>query len=349
MGLYSSLYRPAWYAIYSALFAFFFEWEHLSGVAIGYDYIIGFAVGAIAISLVFFILQGVGLSKMAKANGMRHRWMAFVPFLNLLYVGMISGEVSFFGRRVKRAGLVAMILEIVASIFYVAIALAEVILFVYFYDRLLITTTEAGYPIPQWTALPDDAVFIKNFYMISGYITPILSLVHGVFMLLLYTGLFRKYDPRRSALFAILSVFVPFFAEIATFVLRNRAAIDYEDYVRRRREEQQRRRQQYYGQNPYGNNPYGNNPYGGNPYGQNPYGHSGPYGGNPYGQNPYGQNPYGQNPYGQNPYGQSQQSPGQQPPEDPFAEFGEAGSTQNGGSNGQQSSGGSTKSDDLFD
>ena len=347
-----SLYTPGWYGIYSALFSVFFELGNQTGTPIGYDYVIGFAAFSLAVGLVFFILQGIGLYKMAKKRDVNHRWMAFVPFLNLLYIGMLTGEVMFFGHRFKRAGLVAMILEIVTTIFYIAVALAQLILFVYFYDRLLITTTETGYRVVQWTSLPNDAVAIKNFYMLSDYIMPVLSLVHGLFILLLYTGLFRKYDPRHCTMFAIMSVIIPFFAEIATFVLRNKNAIDYEAYVRARREEQQRRRQQYYNQNPYG--PYGQNPYGQNgnyygPYGQNPYGRSGPYG---QGQNPYGQNPYGQSsPYGQNPYEQTGQNAGrqQQEPEDPFAEFGDAGKTPNDGKGASQSGGASTNSDDLFD
>jgi hypothetical protein len=56
---------------------------------------------------------------------------------------------------------------------------------------------------------------------------------------------------------------------------------------------------------------------------------------------PYG-NPYG-NPYGRNSYGQGTSQPSGNPAqEDPFAEFGASGNTQNGNTN-------SGKAEDVFD
>ena len=378
-----SLYTPGWYIIYNGLFWLFVSMSLNSGIQLAYGYVIAFAGIAFVAGLVFFLLQAVGLYKMAKKADLKHRWMAFVPFVNLLYVGTLSGEVFFFGHRFKRAGVVTMIFQILLTIFYVLISLAEIILFIYLFDHIQMTTTEMGSSVYTWVDLPNkpmpnDAITIKNLYNLSNYIVPVLSLVQSLFTLLLYVGLYRKYAPRRSAMFAIMSVFIPFFAEIATFVMRNNAAIDYEDYMRARREEYQRRQQQRYGQYPYGQNgpygqggnpygqngPYGQNPYGQgrSPYGQNPYGQNGPYGQNPYGQggNPYGQNgPYGQNPYsqgrppyGQNPYGQNEQSAGQTPPpEDPFAEFSGNESSANSGSGKTQTADSSEKrtgEDDLF-
>lgn len=373
----TGLYTPGWYIIYNGLFRLLIMGALSIDQQPSYEYVILFAIVALLIGIVFFLLQSIGLYKMAKKAGMKHKWMAFFPFVNLLYVGTLSGEVFFFGHRFKRAGVVAMIFQILLTIFYVLISLAEIILFIYLFDHIQMTTTEMGYSVYTWVDLPhkpmpNDGILIRKLYNLSEYILPVLSLVQGLFMLLLYTGFYRKYAPRRSAMFAIMSVFIPFFTEIATFVMRNNAAIDYEDYMRARREEYQRRQQQRYGQYPYGQNgPYGQggNPYGQNgPYGQNPYGQGrSPYGQNPYGQNPYGQggNPYGQNgpygqnpygqgrpPYGQNPYGQNEQSAGQTPPpEDPFAEFSGNESSANSGSGKTQAADSSEKrtgEDDLF-
>ena len=53
--------------------------------------LVGIVVG-FSIWLVFFILQGFGLSAMAKKRGLKKRWLAFVPFANIWYIGKIAGE-----------------------------------------------------------------------------------------------------------------------------------------------------------------------------------------------------------------------------------------------------------------
>lgn len=75
---------------------------------------VGVAAG---LYLICLVLGGLGMRAMAKKVGMKHSWLAFLPFANTWYAGKLAGETRVFGQKMKRAGLYAMITELV----YVAI------------------------------------------------------------------------------------------------------------------------------------------------------------------------------------------------------------------------------------
>ena len=67
--------------------------------------------------LVCLIFGGIGMHTLAKKVGMKHSWLAFLPFANTWYAGRLAGETQLFGKKMKRVGLYAMLAEVV----YVAI------------------------------------------------------------------------------------------------------------------------------------------------------------------------------------------------------------------------------------
>jgi hypothetical protein len=209
-----------------------------------------------------FLLQAFGLYKMAKNRGMKKKWLAFMPFANIYYAGKLAGETSVFGQRVKRAGLYAMIGQILSVLFCTLTIFAQ--LYLYFVEGVpTYSETETSYSY-YWNDLTGTSWKMYRFYDLSQYIVPIFVLVYRIFMLILLNGLYKKYTPKNYFPLLFLSFVVPESRFIVIFVLRNKKAVDFEAYMRARREAYMRRYQQ---QNPY--NPY-NNPYG-NPYGQNPY------------------------------------------------------------------------------
>lgn len=263
-------------------------------------------IGGVLLWLAAFILQGIGIAKMAKNRGLKNRALAFVPFVNIWYIGKLAGEAQFFGQKLKRAGMYAMVTQIIATIFTLVMIAAEVYLWVMHGAPQMETQLGAAY----WPGLTGFSLTVSRFYDLSGYLTSILQLVCGIFLVILLMSLYRKYEPRNHFALSILTFLVPVSRFIILFVIRNRKAIDYEAYMRARQEAYIRRRQQYYNQY--------NNPYRGQ----------------------YGQNPYGQNPYGQN--------AGQTPPksEEPFEEFS---SRSSGQSSSQNYSSHDGNSDGFFD
>ncbi len=212
-------------------------------------------IGGAAIFAVLFVLQGFGLYKMAKNRGLKNKAFAFVPFLNLWYIGKLAGECNFFGQKVKRAGMYAMIAQIVTTVLSVLTIAAEMYLWLE-HGKPQITELETAY----WPNLNGFDFTVFKFYDISGFVLSIFQLVYEIFLVVLLMGLYKQYAPKNYLALGILTLFMPMSRYIIIFVLRGRKAIDYEAYMRARREAYMRQYQQYH--NPYGS-PYQNpNAYG---------------------------------------------------------------------------------------
>ncbi len=261
-----------------------------------------------------FILQGIGLYTMATKQGVKKRALAFVPFVNIWYIGKLAGECQFFNQRMKRAGMYAMIAQILTFVVSVLTIAAEQ--YLWYTKGAPQIAPEYGYY--YWSGLSGFSLHVGKFFEVSGYVLMIFTLLMEIFLMVMIMGLCKKYTPNHYRLFGLLVLFVPMARFILIFVLRNRQPIDYEAYMRARREAYIRQ-QQYYNQQQYGT-PYGN-PYG-NPYANNPYGRP---------SAPYGQQ-----------YGGEQSGP---KPADPFEEFN---SQTNGNSDDEPFAEMNGKSDDVF-
>lgn len=291
----------------------------VNGIAYTNQTILISVIVAFAVFLVFFIFQAIGLYKMAKKRGIKHKWRAFFPFINTYFIGKLAGECSVFGHKMKRAGLYAMLAQIGAFLVCGAMVAAEYVLFLpQFADNLNVTND--GY---FWSGLSGFMVAVEAFYRSGGLLVSIISLAYQILTLILVMGLYKRYTPRSFRILGIVSAFQPLAKYICIFVLRNREAIDYEAYLRKKQEEFFRRQQEQFQryQQQFGNNSYGG--FYGNSY-ANPY------------NNPYQNGQNGQNGAPQN------EQPKQ--PEEPFGEFSNGNSSGGGNNNGNQSGG-----DGLFD
>lgn len=231
------------------------------------DYIKLFVISDVVALLLwaaFFVLQGFGIYVMAKRAGVKKRGLAFVPFVNIWYIGKLAGECNFFGQRMKRGSMYAMIAQILATVLCIlTVASEQYLVGIHKMRGLSLVITDMGY---SWDkSLVGFDLFLVKFYEISGYLLPIFQLFFEIFIVVLMMALCKKYAPKNYMILGILVLFLPISRFIIIFVLRNRQPIDYDAYMRARHEAYIRSQQQYYNrQNPYGN------PYGGqyNTYGQ---------------------------------------------------------------------------------
>ena len=217
-----------------------------------------------------FVLQGIGIYAMATKQGMKKRALAFIPFASIWYVGKLAGECNFFGQRMKRAGMYAMIAQILVAVVSILTIAAEQ----YLWLTHGAPQMDMEYNVYYWTALSGFDLHVSRFFDVSGYVLSIFQLGFEIFLVVVMMGLCKKYAPKNYMMLGFLVLFVPISRFIIIFVLRNRKPIDYEAYMRARHEAFMRAQQQYYSrQNPYGN-PYGNpytrpnSPYGGQSGGQ---------------------------------------------------------------------------------
>ena len=231
------------------------------------------ALGTLGVYLILLVFGGIGLNKLAKKQGLKHRWMAFLPFFNTYYAGKLAGETQFFGQKMKRVGLYAMISEIL----YVALQLfVFVAVIMYFFPEYLTLVVENG----EMKGEPNDSMpaWIMPAIDYGRLVAYLLWFFVIVFFCVLYVSFFRKYYARGPILLAFLSAVLPF-RGFTIFAVRNNAPVDYNDYIRRRT--QAYMRGNGYNQPPY--SPYGpgNGGYGsGGPQNDDPFeGFGGPSGG----------------------------------------------------------------------
>ena len=241
---------------------------------------------ALGIFAVVFVLQAIGLYTMAKKRNMTKKWLAFIPFANITLIGKLAGSCEFFGHKMKRAWLYAILAQSIGFVLCALYMLSVFYLFVYCGADIIIDESSGALSYIGAGALGRYAC---NYYNLSSFFISIVSLIQTVMMLILVMGLFKKYNAKSYVILSFVTLFIPLSKGIIIFILRNNKAIDFDAYMRAKREEYMRRAATY--QNQYGG--YNQNPYGG-----------------------YNQNPYGG--YHQNPYGAPQPP---RPPKEPFSEF----------------------------
>ncbi len=240
---------------------------------------------AFAIYLGLYLLRSIGLYMLAKRQGIKKAFLAWIPCVWLFVVCKLIGNSRFFNQPVQN-------LALVMCIFF---SIAEVLTFIY--NFLLY------FPLLEYAVIRGETLYIGNSYEvgsslvpylnISGgigiyvektiypfgmsvktlsnvitiinYISPIFDIASIFITVSVYFALFRKFWPQHYMLVSLLSIFFGVCFPIFVFVIRKKQPIDYNQYLRSR-----------YGaySNPYGN-PY-QNPYHGG-YNGNPYGAQGGY------------------------------------------------------------------------
>ena len=231
------------------------------------------ALGALGVYVILLIFGGIGLSKLAKKQGLKHRWMGFLPFFNTYYAGKLAGETQFFGQKMKRIGLYAMLTEILYVVLQLFLMIATVISYFPQYRTLEVDegvmTGIANSNMPAWL---EPTILYGNLvaYLIWFFVI--------IFFCVLFIAFFRKYYARGPILLAVLSAVLPF-RGITIFAVRNNAPVDYNDYIRRRT--QAYMRSNGYNQPPYGSYGPQNGPQSGPQNGPDPFeGFGGPNSGN---------------------------------------------------------------------
>ena len=195
------------------------------------------------IFLLCLILGGIGLLKLAQKENVKKSICAFLPFANIWYAGKIAGEASFFGQRMKRAGLYAMLCEIVYSSLEAFRLVLNFLLAKGEYYALDIGTNLWSI---QRAFIPTNKQWMYDALLYTDYISSILRLFVFIFSCVLFIALFRKYYAKSPVLMMLLCTFFPF-RGFVLFAVRNNEPVDYNSYMRSRAEEYARRYNTYNG------------------------------------------------------------------------------------------------------
>ncbi len=185
-----------------------------------------FAISSLTISaviaIVCFVFKGIGLYTIAKREGIKAPFLAFVPFASYYLLGKIVGSVKVFGHHVKNLGLITMI----ALILYYGLNLTYDLL-VYGENLVsLFTTGNVGVlPTSYGSAWVD--VVLAVFRAISS----IVYLVCYVFLVITF---FMYYAKKVQIVFSLLSIFFDPLFGILVFVVRKNQRFDYSQYMKMR-------------------------------------------------------------------------------------------------------------------
>ena len=222
--------------------------------------------------LAFFALEGVALFTIAKRNGFKNKWMAFVPFLNTYYIGVLSEKNRTFGTKTKYVSLALAIVELIGVALGIAYSVAVIQLFATpyikavpepFYNTAgeIVGSLFVGkYEVENLPSSLNWAWWLFNAY--NGYFSSIINLVFIVLSVFVLSAFFRTYSPRNYMIFTIFSVLLPIKA-IFMICLKNNKATNYVEYMREMQKRQYDAYQQYMRNNGGYNNGGYNNGYGG--------------------------------------------------------------------------------------
>ena len=228
--------------------------------------------------LIVYIFQAFGLFTIAKRAGYKNKWMAFIPFFNLYYIGVCAQKNKVYGMNAKSFALIPVIFEILLVAGYILYYVAAFSVWDYIDWVQYPYATGIEILVPGTTPLstmPQSLTWLWWIFLnLNDYVLYWVELVYILLKLLLLTAFFRTYAARQYLLFSIVGALLPL-TGILIYSVRNNTGMNYMDYLRRERERNYRMCQPQYG-NPYNQNPYNggyNNGYNG---GYNGYGGQGP-------------------------------------------------------------------------
>lgn len=210
----------------------------MSGGGISLDelyILLGVAGGVYLVSLV---LGGLALYNMAERAGIKHAWLGFIPFAHTYFAGKVAGEAPFFGRKMKRAGLYAMIAEFVYCAFEVLSLVTSILLSSAAYYE---TNYIDGNPVLVLNPenVPSALLGLQNASVWFSVLGMVANLLMIVFFCAVYNALYRKYSPKNPFLMTVFSVIFPVRA-FFTFAVRENEPVDYGDYMQKRLEQMMR-------------------------------------------------------------------------------------------------------------
>ena len=236
-------------------------------------------IGAIGF-LVMFTFKAIALYTIAAREGYKNKWMAFVPFLNTYYIGVVSDKNKVVGLKPATVGIVAASLEFVYVALYCVYFTAQFLIFDGGYatpiSELMVmggreTQYYMGYNLAQLPQSLEWAGWVYAYFDVFIYVTDMLSVISSIFLLMAF---FQTYASRHYIAFALLSSIFPI-SGIFMFVSRNNRGQNYVQYLKDRQYRQYQQYQEYMRMNNNYNNYNQNaNPYNGQSFYGTPDNHS---------------------------------------------------------------------------
>lgn len=178
------------------------------------------------ITIGIFILKAIAIKTLAKNKGFDKLYLAWIPFLNYVLLGKVVGTCFLFRKKVKNIGILVAITSIIGFIVFTLLNVGA-----YVYDIEQFLGAEINF----------NSTFITNWvnaqglaYVIVYYVYYAFSFVEIILKASLIFFIFRKYAPERAFIYMLVAIFFDFMFGVLLFVIRNRNASNYDDFLRTR-------------------------------------------------------------------------------------------------------------------
>lgn len=215
---------------------------------------------------VLYALQSVALYTIAKREGYKNRWMAFIPFFNSYYIGVVSDKNRFYNIPGKALSLALAIVELVLVAGFVLSTVVDCFVFYSgLYDPVTQQVSVMGQTQTVTVGYASSARIAGTWLgWIFDYLGNILTWVNYVYIILcvlVVISFFQTYACRTYVWMSLGCALFPI-KGLLMFIVRNNRGMNYREYIRG---EQRRRYQMYqqYSSNAGANGGY--NPYNGRP------------------------------------------------------------------------------------
>lgn len=221
---------------------------------------IAFVVGGLCFAIVY-IFQSLGLYTIAKREGIKNWWMAFVPILNTYFIGECGRKNRFLKIDTRIIATIAAVAEGIMFVLYIM----EYAAFYQLYNSgcLLISSIQDDTTLWSVTMkvseyVPSNLNWAVWYFNYDNVFIGIFDVIYLFSLVITLSCFFQTYAARRYFLFAFTSVLFPI-QGILIFAVRKNKGMSYAEYMRGVQEKmyrQYRNQQQSFDQNPYNQNPY---------------------------------------------------------------------------------------------
>jgi len=172
---------------------------------------LGFLLIALAFSLVMYILQSLGMYKIAKRRGINNPWLSWVPLGNVWMLGSISDQYQYVvkGKRTnRRKVLLGVSLGTYGSLFLMLIV-------------AIVGAINAAFSGSEAEAVEAAGLMVLGLLLVY-LIMIVLMIIMMVFMYIALYDLYASCNPANATLFLVLSIFFSVTQPFFVFACRNK-------------------------------------------------------------------------------------------------------------------------------
>lgn len=173
-----------------------------------------FLIG-VAVSLVLWALESIGICVMSEKEGLKNPWYSFIPFFSAFALGRLgAGFKKKNGSVTKNRGKLLLTLNIVLA------ASLVLIMLVVFAGLIPIAVSDAlGYQ------LTGPLIALLGICLILYLAVFALAVVYLVFTYISVYNIFLKFNNQMAVCFTVLSIVFPILMPIFLFVSRNKEPV----------------------------------------------------------------------------------------------------------------------------